>query len=117
MGRLLLHGAVDQSAVIENVLVLVAVAVAARQDDGAGVAVLREAAAGRAAIIVRNAIGIGVRVMVAGRTHLETVAVALRERAVVVRLAAGHGHWRAGLPEVIAVIRVLVGIAILQNVA
>jgi len=113
----LLHRAACECAVIKNVLVLIAVAVTAGEMHAAGVAVLRESTAGRAAVIVRDAIGIGVRVMVAGGTHLETVAIAGRERAVVVGLATRHRHCRTGLPEIVAVIRVLMRIAILQNIA
>lgn len=76
---LLLHGATDQRAVVENVLVLVAVAVAARQNDGARVAVLREAATSRSAVVVGDTIGVGVRVMITGSAHLEPIAVACGE--------------------------------------
>ena len=88
---LLLHGAVAEDAIIQDVLVLIAVAVAGRQVYGTGVAVLVEtAAAVHAAVVMGDATGIAVRIMVARSAHLETIAVARRQFTVAVRLATGE---------------------------
>lgn len=112
VSELLLHRAVRDRAVVQHVIVLVVVAIAAGDMHIAGIAILGEAAAAGAAVVVRGAAREGVGIMIAGSAHLEPVAVALRERAIVVGLAPGDGDGGTCLPEVIAVIGILMRIAI-----
>lgn len=115
--RLLLHGAVDERAVVQHVRALVAVTLAGGEFAVAGVAVLSEAAPALAAVAVSDATGQLMRADIARSAQLEAVAVAGGQLAVRVGGATRERHGRAGLPEIPAVIRVASGFAILEHVA
>ena len=80
--------------------------------DVANVAILGEAATAGAAVVMRCAAREDVGIVIARRTHLEAVAVALCERTVVVRLATRNSDGSTCLPEIVTVVGVLMRIAI-----